>query len=83
MNKKGDKLVRGLIEKMRADAAFRKRVLAVEDIDARMELLKKEGFDCKVGDMQLYLRTYGGNEGQAVVLTEKGGCNGIYYGFCF
>ena len=79
-----NKQVKALIERMRSDAAFRKRVLAVEDLDARMELIEQEGFDCKLGDVQLYLRHYsGGDGGEAIVLTEKGGCRGIYYGFCF
>jgi predicted ribosomally synthesized peptide with nif11-like leader len=76
--------VKALIETMKTDTAFRDRVLAIEDVDARMEYLKGTGYDCKAGDVQLYLQNYVGKEGnQVVVLTERGGCNGIYYGFCF
>ncbi len=76
--------VKALIEKMRKDGTFRARILAIEDIDERMKFVAKEGFDCKIDDVQHYLRHYVGKDGtQAVVLTEKKGCNGIYYGFCF
>ncbi|MFA6004629.1 MAG: Nif11-like leader peptide family natural product precursor [Elusimicrobiota bacterium] len=76
--------VKAFIEKMKSDTAFRKRILAVEGLDARMALIKKEGFDCKVDDIQLYLEDYTGKDGkQMLILTDKKGCNGIYYGFCF
>ena len=79
-----DEQVQALIEKMKSDMSFRDRVLAIEDVDARMQFLKQEGHECKAGDVQLYLQNYIGKEGnQVVVLTEKGGCNKIYYGFCF
>ena len=69
---------------MRWDVAFRERVLAIHDIDDRMALLTAEGYDCKIGDVQHYMTHFVSNDGaQAVVLTEKKGCNGIYYGFCF
>jgi predicted ribosomally synthesized peptide with nif11-like leader len=76
--------VKAFIEKMKSDVAFRKRVLAVEGVEARMELVSREGFECKVDDLQLYLKSCVDQDGkQVVMLTEKGGCNGIYYGFCF
>lgn len=76
--------VQALIERMKSDTSFRERVLTIDDVDARMALINKEGYECKVGDVQLYLRHYNDKDrGQVVVLTDKGGCNGIYYGFCF
>jgi len=76
--------VKQLIARMRSDPEFRKRVLAIEDLESRMELIRKEGFDCKIGDIQLYLMHKTESDGShSVVLTEKGGCKGIYYGFCF
>jgi len=76
--------VNAVIEKMKSDTAFRARVLAIEGVDARMQFLKREGFECKAGDVQLYLQSYVAKDGsQLVVLTEAGGCKGIYYGFCF
>jgi predicted ribosomally synthesized peptide with nif11-like leader len=75
---------KALIDKMKSDALFRERVLAIEGVEPRMELINKEGFDCKLDDIELCLHSFVGNEGkQVVLLTEKGGCNGIYYGFCF
>lgn len=76
--------VQALMEKMKSDKPFRDRVLAIEDVDARMEFLKREGYECKTGDVQYYLQNYIAKEGnQVLILTEKGGCNKIYYGFCF
>lgn len=75
---------KALIEKMKSDVSFRERVLAIQDVGARIELINREGFDCKVDDIQLYLENYVGKDGnQVVILTNKKGCNGIYYGFCF
>jgi predicted ribosomally synthesized peptide with nif11-like leader len=34
------------IERVHRDDAFRERVLAEHDVDARMELIRGEGFDC-------------------------------------
>ncbi|HWY29063.1 MAG TPA: Nif11-like leader peptide family RiPP precursor [Candidatus Sulfotelmatobacter sp.] len=79
-----DRHVKALIEKMRSDVEFRERVLAIKELEARMELIKNEGFECKIGDVQLYLSHITSSDGsQAVVFTEMGGCKGIYYGFCF
>ena len=36
---------KAFIEKMNTDEAFRARVLAVEDVAARVELINAEGFD--------------------------------------
>jgi len=75
---------KALIDKMKSDALFRERVLAIEGVEPRLEFLKKEGFDCKLEDIQLCLHNFVDSGGkQVVLLTEKGGCNGIYYGFCF
>jgi predicted ribosomally synthesized peptide with nif11-like leader len=37
---------RACVEKMKFDAAFRARVMAVEGMSARMEIIKAEGFAC-------------------------------------
>jgi predicted ribosomally synthesized peptide with nif11-like leader len=37
---------KAFVEKMKADEAFRAKVMAVEDADARMALSAAEGFDC-------------------------------------
>ena len=76
--------VEALIDRMKSDAAFRARILAIEEVDARMKIIESEGFECKKDDMQLYLENDLGKDGsQVVVLTDRGGCKGIYYGFCF
>lgn len=40
------------VEKMKTDAAFRVRVMAVEDVDARTELINAAGFDCGVAKVE-------------------------------
>ena len=37
---------KAFIEKMKSDAAFNERVLAIEDVAGRLLLIKSEGFDC-------------------------------------
>ena len=39
------------VEKLKSDEAFRARVMAVEDVDARMALIGAEGFDCSVAEI--------------------------------
>ena len=43
------------VEKMKSDEAFRERVMAVQDVEARMALIVAEGFDCsadEIGSLQ-------------------------------
>ena len=42
---------KAFVEKMKADEAFRARVMAVEDVDARMALIVAEGFDCSAAEI--------------------------------
>jgi predicted ribosomally synthesized peptide with nif11-like leader len=37
---------KAFIEKMKSDAAFKERVLGVEDVAERLSLISSEGFDC-------------------------------------
>ena len=39
------------VEKLKSDEAFRARVMAVEDVDARMALIGAEGFDCSAAEI--------------------------------
>ena len=39
------------IEKRKSDEAFRARVMAVEDVAGRLELINAEGFDCTVEEV--------------------------------
>ena len=45
------KAAQELIEKMKSDEAFRERVMAVEDVEARMALIGAEGFDCSAEEI--------------------------------
>ena len=43
------------VEKLKIDEAFRARVMAVDDVEARMALIVAEGFDCsaeEIGSLQ-------------------------------
>ena len=42
---------KAFVEKMKSDEAFRERVMAVEDVEARMALIRDEGFDCSAEEI--------------------------------
>ena len=39
------------VEKMKSDEAFRARVMAEEDVEARLVLIGTEGFDCSAEEI--------------------------------
>jgi predicted ribosomally synthesized peptide with nif11-like leader len=42
---------KAFVEKMKSDEAFRARVMAEEDAEARMALISAEGFDCSAQEI--------------------------------
>ena len=42
---------KAFVEKMKSDEAFRERVMAEEDVEARMALIGAEGFDCSAEEI--------------------------------
>ena len=42
---------KAFVEKMKSDEAFRVRVMAEEDVEARMALIVAEGFDCSAAEI--------------------------------
>ncbi len=42
---------KAFVEKMKSDEAFRERVMAEEDVEARMALIVAEGFDCSAQEI--------------------------------
>jgi predicted ribosomally synthesized peptide with nif11-like leader len=40
------------IEKMKSDEAFAKRVMAIEDVAARLACIQSEGFDCSEDEIK-------------------------------
>ena len=40
------------VEKMKSDEAFRARVMAEENVEARMALIGAEGFDCSAAEIE-------------------------------
>jgi len=42
---------KAFVEKMRSDDAFRAKVMAEEDVEARMALIGAEGFDCSAEEI--------------------------------
>ena len=64
---------KAFIEKMKSDEAFRARVMAEEDVEARLALIGAEGFDCsaeeigalqELGDAELAGVAGGGSGGR-------------------
>ena len=50
-----EQAARDFMERMKADEAFRAKVMAEEDVEARMALVRAEGFDCgaeEIGALQ-------------------------------
>ncbi len=43
---------RAFVEKMKSDVAFKERVLAIEDVDARLSCIQSEGFDCSESEIK-------------------------------
>ena len=43
---------KAFLEKLKTDEAFRARVMAVEDVNARMALIGAEGFDCSAAEIE-------------------------------
>ena len=42
---------KAFVEKMKSDEAFRARVMAEEDVEARLALIGAEGFDCSAEEI--------------------------------
>ena len=42
---------KAFVEKMKSDEAFRAKVMAEEDVEARMALIGAEGFDCSAEEL--------------------------------
>ena len=42
---------KAFIERMKSDEAFRAKVMAEEDVEARMALISAEGFDCSAEEI--------------------------------
>ena len=75
---------KAFVEKMKSDEAFRAKVMAEEDVEARMALIGAEGFDCsaeeigalqELGDAELNAAVGGGAGGDQPI--ESGGIIGI------
>jgi predicted ribosomally synthesized peptide with nif11-like leader len=47
---------KAFVEKMKADKAFRRRVMAVADATARLKLAKNEGFDFSMEELKAVQR---------------------------
>jgi len=66
------------VEKMKSDEAFRARVMAEEDVEARMALIGAEGFDCSADEIGA-LQELGEAELDAVA---AGGWSGDCTAYC-
>ncbi len=43
---------RSFIEKMKSDVAFSERVMAVEDVDARLAYIQSKGYECSEAEIK-------------------------------
>lgn len=59
------------VERMKTDEEFRKKVLAIEDSEKRMQFVKAEGFDFSSNDIKVVLSVIDDKELRQVV----GGAN--------
>ena len=66
-----------VIEKMKTDAAFRARVMAVEGVSARMEIMRAEGFACSAVEIS---RVSGALTDSELAGVTGGGIMGGYMG---
>ena len=62
---------KAFVEKMRSDDAFRAKVMAEEDVEARMALIGAEGFDCSAEEIGALQELGEAELGRAV----GGGCD--------
>jgi predicted ribosomally synthesized peptide with nif11-like leader len=53
------KAAKAFFEKIRSDEIFRKKVMAVENDADRMKLIKAEGFDCTLDEINAFERQMG------------------------
>ena len=69
---------KAFVEKMKSDEAFRAKVMAEEDAEARMALIGAEGFDCSAEEIaslqELGEAELSGAVGGGVGGEPEGGC---------
>lgn len=78
---------KALIERMKRDKAFADQVMAIEGVDARMEFIKKAGFDFTVEEMKALKAELSDDDLKAAALCSgshaclnHATCNGHYAG---
>ena len=67
---------RELFERLKADTAFRDRVLAVKDPGERSALLRAEGFDCTAEEVAAHAAALDESELQGIVGAGTCWCHG-------
>ena len=67
---------RAFIERMKSDEAFRAKVMAEEDVEARLALIHAEGFDFSVEEMAALQEVDDAELGGAVSGGEVSGAGG-------
>jgi predicted ribosomally synthesized peptide with nif11-like leader len=77
---------KALIEKMKTDEAFAKKVMSVEDVTERVALINAEGFDCTAEEIKAVQSELSDDElddiagGWCLIkfgCDSKGKCNGL------
>ncbi len=46
---------KAFVEKMKSDEKFRKKVMAVDNVDERLVFIQSEGYDCTIGELNDYM----------------------------
>lgn len=57
------------VDKMKTDEEFKKKIMAVEDVDQRMKLINSEGFDCTAAEINELSRELSSEEIEGLVLS--------------
>ena len=57
------------VDKMKTDEEFKKKIMAMEDVDQRMKLINSEGFDCTADEINELSRELSSEEIEGLVLS--------------
>lgn len=69
-----EEATRAFVERMKDDPDFKARVMAVERVEARVELINAEGFDCTADEIEAHATRLGDAELGQVVAGEPEAC---------
>ena len=73
-----EKQVKLLIEKMKNDEKFKMKILAIDNLEERIQAINREGFECSMADIQSFLENFTNMEDLGLIpnVTKACGCEG-------